>query len=127
MCIALAAQGDPLRPLETLRTGIQRLNRRHGTPETPTRGYNETRTCAWLLLVLQAVREAGESADWQAVLRNTPALRDAGLLERYYSVDVLASAETKHRFVLPDRLRLPGDSALIADMRAQTSGGHQNA
>jgi ribosomal protein S18 acetylase RimI-like enzyme len=72
-----------------MRVGIIRLNAAHGLVETATRGYHETLTRVWLVLVA-----AGEAAD-----------RDAPL--RYYSRDRLFSLAARTRFVEPDLAPLP--------------------
>ena len=72
-----------------MRVGIIRLNQAHGLVETATRGYHETLTRVWLVLVA-----AGQPTD-----------RDAPL--RYYSRDRLFSLEARTIFLLPDLAPLP--------------------
>lgn len=95
-----------------LRKRILALNAYHGTPETPTRGYHETITVAFLRLVAHA-RE--KDAATQVALGDSlqfcarhPELLDKKILQRHYSPEILASAEARKQFVEPDLLALPG-------------------
>lgn len=72
-----------------MRVGIIRLNAAQGLVETATRGYHETLTRVWLVLV-----GAGLASE-----------RDAPL--RYYSRERLFSLEARTRWVEPDLLPLP--------------------
>jgi hypothetical protein len=74
-----------------MRVGIIRLNLVHGLVETPQRGYHETLTRVWLVLV-----KASSGADIE---------RDAPL--RYYSRQRLFSVDARARFVEPDLAPLP--------------------
>lgn len=97
--------------LEQLRSRIQALNAFHGTPETPTRGFHETITVAFLRLIAHAREQdactgtaTGDSLDFCA---RHPALLDRQILLRHYSRERLASSAAKHGFVEPDLLPLP--------------------
>ncbi len=62
--------------------------------------YHETITLAWICLVAAA---AASSSDFEAMLAAHPALLDKNLLNRYYSPELLQSAEARERWVEPDR------------------------
>jgi N-formylglutamate deformylase len=64
--------------------------------------YHETMTQAWLLLV-----DAAGGSSFEEALSAKPELLDQGLLRKYYSADLLASAEARARFVPPDTAALP--------------------
>ena len=89
--------------LNRLRQGILRLNAAHGTPNTDTRGYHETITRAYLVLL---VRFAGTNPELtvgaiaQALLASDLAKRDA--LFSYYSRDVLMSVAARRGWIEPD-------------------------
>ena len=89
-----------------LRAGIIRLNERHGLVETSARGYFETLTRAWLVLVSDARKRRGAltSAD---LLGRCPELTDRGLALRHYSKELLSSARARAIFVAPDLAPLP--------------------
>lgn len=87
-----------------IRAGIIRLNASHGLVESPARGYHETLTRVWLLLVAEARRLArgGDSRSFLAAHRLE---RDAPL--RFYSRERLFSLEARSTFVPPDLASLP--------------------
>jgi hypothetical protein len=89
-----------------MRVGIIRLNASHGLEETPSRGYHETITRAWLALVAHA-RAADTYADSNALLAAHPDLLDRGLALRFYSRSRLMSLRARATFVEPDLAPLP--------------------
>lgn len=87
-----------------MRIGIIWLNAAHGLVESETRGYHETLTRVWLVLVRDARRRhpCPDSVSFLA----TPGLdRDAPL--RYYSRERLFSVAARAVFVAPDIAELP--------------------
>jgi hypothetical protein len=100
-----------------LRAGIIRLNARHGLVESSTRGYFETLTRAWLVLVAAANQTCNAQSS-EALLAAHPELLDRGLTERHYTKALLATTRARAIFVGPDVAPLP--NLLIHDpMRAQ--------
>jgi hypothetical protein len=87
-----------------IRVGIIRLNARHQLEETPTRGYHETLTRAWLALVARAV---GSHASSEELLCAHPELLDKDLALHYYSRERLFSPRARAIFVEPDLTELP--------------------
>jgi hypothetical protein len=88
-----------------MRVGIIRLNAAHGLVETAQRGYHETLTWVWLVLVA-AVRRRAPAADSTSVLGQPGLEREAPLA--YYSRARLFSVAARARFVAPDLAELPG-------------------
>jgi len=90
-----------------MRVGIIRLNAAHGLVESATRGYHETLTRVWLLLVAEAMQATPEHEESAAFLAaHAVALgKDAPL--RHYSRERIFSAEARARFVAPDLRALP--------------------
>jgi hypothetical protein len=89
-----------------MRAGIIRLNERHGLVETSARGYFETLTRVWLVLVDDArVRSGAESSG--ELLARCPELRDRALPARHYSKALLATPRARAIFVEPDLAPLP--------------------
>jgi hypothetical protein len=89
--------------LNRMREGILRLNAAHGTPNTDTRGYHETITRAYLVLLTQFARvhtDVALAPMAQALLVSDLANRDA--LFSYYSRDVLMSVAARRGWVEPD-------------------------
>lgn len=89
-----------------LRAGIIRLNERHGLVETSSRGYFETLTRAWLVLVTDARLRSGATTSSE-VLARCPELRDRTLPLRHYSKELLATPRARAIFVAPDLAPLP--------------------
>ena len=86
-----------------MREGILRLNAAHGTPNTDTRGYHETITRAYLVLLTQFARlnpDLTQAPMAQALLASDLAKRDA--LFSYYSREVLMSVGARRGWVEPD-------------------------
>jgi hypothetical protein len=89
-----------------MRAGIIRLNERHGLVETSTRGYFETLTRAWLVLVSDARRRSNAESSL-ALLAACPELLDRGLTLRHYSRERLGSVRARALFIEPDLAPLP--------------------
>lgn len=89
-----------------LRAGIIRLNQRHGLVETGARGYFETLTYMWLVLVVAALRRT-QVTDSRQLLSLCPELLDRDLPLRHYSKALLHSVRARALFVEPDLAPLP--------------------
>jgi putative acetyltransferase len=85
-----------------MRVGIVRLNAAHGLVETARRGYHETMTRTWLLLVAAATWESSAAESSLAFLEIHAGHlgKDAPL--RHYSRERLLSLEARTRYVEPD-------------------------
>jgi hypothetical protein len=89
-----------------MRAGIIRLNERHGLVETSARGYFETLTRVWLILVSEAhTRSAAQSS--RELLAACPELMDRKLPAKHYSKALLATPRARAIFVEPDLAPLP--------------------
>ena len=87
-----------------MRVGIIRLNLAHGLVETAQRGYHETLTRVWLVLV-GAARQRELCADSAAFIAAHDLGREAPL--RFYSRERLFSLAARTVFVDPDLAPLP--------------------
>ena len=87
-----------------MRVGIIRLNAAHGLVETETRGYHETLTRVWLVLV-RAARRRSPATDSASFLEAHGLDRDAPL--RFYSRERLFSVAARALYVPPDLAELP--------------------
>lgn len=91
-----------------MRAGIIRLNHRHGLVESPERGYFETLTRVWLVLVGAAAKQCvpppSSSLD---LLERRPELRERDLPLAHYTRERLMSPHARAVFVEPDRQPLP--------------------
>ena len=96
-----------------MRVGIMRLNTAQGLVETPQRGYHETITRVWLLLIQQARRaeEAAEAASASAATDSASFIAAHGFPRElplaYYSRARLFSLAARAMFVEPDLAPLP--------------------
>jgi hypothetical protein len=89
-----------------LRAGIIRLNHRHGLEESAARGYFETLTRVWLLLI-HVARKREVTTTSEEFLERCPELLDRTLPLRHYSKAVLSSVRARAMFVEPDLEALP--------------------
>ena len=106
-----AATFDEAQALTRMRAGIYRLNDFHGTPNTDTRGYHETITRAYLILLAQFARArpgATVASLAQSLLGSGLAARDA--LMTFYSRALLMSVEARREWVEPDLRPLDASS-----------------
>ncbi len=103
-----ASRLPPARALEAMRAGIQRFNAAHGGVTTPTSGYHETITRAYMRLIQRFAREDRGDGGWTArVERLMERHGEKDHLLRYYSRDRLMSPEARFGWVEPDLLPLP--------------------
>lgn len=96
--------------LDKMRSGIKSFNAVHDGPESETRGYNETTTCAMMRLVAATNAAYGStfptsSAD--AFCDTHPQLMNKHVLRLFYSPQRRMHPDAKTRFVEPDLTRLP--------------------
>ena len=98
--------------LVTLRAGIRRLNDSHGTVNSPSSGYHETITAAYvrLLDLFLATFETGVPFDERLAALVASPLGHRSILLRYWSRERLMSPEARAAWLAPDLgpLVLPG-------------------
>jgi hypothetical protein len=82
-------------------------NAAHEVPNTPTRGYHETMTQAWMRLVYRALEQSGPAGTADRFLDDHPELSHMKTLQLFYSRERLMSPDAKARFVEPDISPLP--------------------
>lgn len=103
----LLREGTFEQAAERIRRGIRAHNAAHGVTDTPTSGYHETMTLAWLRLVETILLEYGPEATADAFCDAHPELMQKKSLRLFYSRERFMSAEAKVRFVEPDLAPLP--------------------
>jgi hypothetical protein len=96
-----------------LRAGIILLNASHGIVESPMRGYHDTITRAWLVLVRAAMRKSPRIEDSALFLAVHWVVLGKGALGRHYSRARLESTEARARFVEPDLAPLPENGRFV--------------
>lgn len=93
-----------------LSSKIKRLNAQHEVQETPTSGYSETTTHAFLQLVAATMETYGEAlptGDSEAFCETHPQLMSRHVLRLFYSPERRMHPEAKQRFIEPDLTPLP--------------------
>lgn len=88
---------------ERMRTGILKLNRAHGTPETETRGYHETLTVFWLRTVGDFLENAPENASLARLAAELiETCSDSALPLKFYRRETLFSPAARAKYLEPD-------------------------
>lgn len=96
--------------LAKMRTGIKALNSIHNVPETETRGYNETTTCAMMHLVAATIVAYGAhlpTPTSDSFCDSHPQLMNKHVLRLFYSPERRMHPDAKSRFIEPDLAPLP--------------------
>jgi hypothetical protein len=96
--------------LAMLRDGIRRLNEHHGTPNSPTSGYHETVTVAYVRLIeaFLAAFDAEVALERRVEALVGGPLAEKSVLLRFWSRDVLMDPKARFEWVPPDLAPLPG-------------------
>lgn len=89
-----------------MRVGIIKLNAFHGLVETTARGYHETMTRVWLILVA-AAKNVARGADAREFLALHPGALSREAPLRHYSKTRLFSLPARAHFMDPDLEPLP--------------------
>ena len=99
------------RALELLRDGIRRLNEHHGTVSSPTSGYHETITAAYVRLLdaFLATFAPDVALDRRVEVLLAGPLGARAALLRFWSKDRLMSTRARAAWVPPDLEPLPGE------------------
>ncbi len=96
--------------MEYVRRTIKAYNAAHHVPETPTRGYNETTTQAFVRLVAATMQAYGgvmPTPDADTFCDTHPQLLQKHVLRLFYSPQQRMRPDAKFCFVEPDLAPLP--------------------
>jgi hypothetical protein len=96
--------------IDRMRVGIQRYNAAHDVPETPTSGYHETMTVAFMRLLhamMQAHAKTDQATSADAFYEAHPELHAKQALRLFYSRERILDPAAKTTFVEPDLAPLP--------------------
>ena len=94
---------DASRAAERMSAGIRRFANHNGA----TQKYHHTLTLAWMRLVAAALLETPEEYAFERFINAHPQLKDANLLAKYYSKELLETATARQAWVEPDLQPLP--------------------
>ena len=83
--------------------GIRRFANHQGA----TQKYHHTLTLAWIRLVAAALVETPEGYSFEQFISAHPELKYTKLLDKYYSKEILQTAEAREGWVEPDLQPLP--------------------
>src|SRR6187549_2000028 len=83
---------------EKVRAGIRAYNAANGIEDTPTGGYHETMTQAWLRIIYTTLREYGAAASADEFLDGQPQLTQKKILRLFYSAALFMSPDAKRTF-----------------------------
>ena len=98
------------RALELMRAGVKAYNAAHAVPETPTSGYNETTTHAFMHLIAATMSAYGAThpaSDAHSFCEMHPQLMTRHALRLFYSPQRRMHPDAKAVFVPPDLAPLP--------------------
>ncbi len=96
--------------LDRMRSGIRAYNAHNQVPESPTSGYNETTTHAFLHLIaatMAAYNPTMPTCDGDAFCNMHPQLMTRHALRLFYSPQRRMDARAKSQFIQPDLSPLP--------------------
>jgi hypothetical protein len=94
---------DASRAAERMSESIRRFANHQGA----TQKYHHTLTLAWMRLVAAALLETSEGYTFEQFITAHPQLKDANLLAKYYSKELLQTAAAREAWVEPDLQPLP--------------------
>jgi hypothetical protein len=96
--------------LSQMRRGIKAYNAHNHVPESPTSGYNETTTHAFLHLIAATISAYGKAMPTQTAdsfCDTHPQLMTRNILRLFYSPDHRMHPNAKTQFIEPDLAPLP--------------------
>jgi hypothetical protein len=96
--------------LERMRCGIKALNASLGVPNSPTEGYHETTTHAFMHLIaatIAAYEPVFPTSSADAFCDTHPHLLNRHVLRLFFSPQRRMEPEAKNRFIEPDLAPLP--------------------
>ena len=98
-----------------MRQGLRQLIRMNHVPDTPTSGYHETVTVAWMHLVSSAIQRQGAAPNSDLFLERHAQLGDKDILRLFYSARRLLSPQAKESFVEPDLAPFPQSRPMVGE------------
>lgn len=104
----LYLRANPLpESINLMRSGILRFNKAKGVENTPTGGYHETLTVAWMRIIHSAMNSFGALSGPDEFLAQHPHLLCVTLLRVFYSRERIMSPQARAAWAEPDLATLP--------------------
>ena len=88
-------------------TGIQKYNAAHGIEQTPTGGYHETLTAAWMRVLHATMTVYGHADSAEQFFDQHPHLLSKVMLRLFYSRARIMCDQARYGWVEPDLAPLP--------------------
>jgi hypothetical protein len=92
---------------DRMRRGVMAYNAAHGIEVTPTQGYHETLTLAWMRVLHTTMTVYGPASDPEEFFQQHPHLLSKVMLRLFYSRPRIMSSEARFGWVEPDLAPLP--------------------
>jgi hypothetical protein len=92
---------------DRIRRGLKAFIAHHGIETTPTQGYHETLTVAWMRVLHTTMTVYGPADSAEQFLEQHPHLLSKVMLRLFYSRPRIMSAEARAGWVEPDLAPLP--------------------
>tara|TARA_R110002072_G_scaffold284587_1_gene449046 strand:+ start:87153 stop:87590 length:438 start_codon:yes stop_codon:yes gene_type:complete len=105
-------ESDLATAIDRMRSGIKAHNKATRTPEAIDRGYHETITVAFMILVYVANLQTGPHKSSNEFCDAHPELLSKQTLRRFYSRERIMTIQAKAEFVDPDIRPLPQEYSL---------------
>jgi hypothetical protein len=86
---------------------VRAYGRARNVPQTPTSGYHQTLTIAWMRVLASVMAAYGPEANAESFLAAHPHLESKVLLRLWYTRERMMSAEARAGWVEPDLAPLP--------------------
>jgi len=95
-----------------MRRGVQAYNAAHNIEQTPTGGYHETLTVAWMRILHTTIAAYGPGESADDFLAQHPHLLSKVMLRLFYTRPRIMSSEARYGWLDPDLTPLPTIPAL---------------
>ncbi|MBX3390712.1 MAG: hypothetical protein KF691_14790 [Phycisphaeraceae bacterium] len=93
--------------INLMRSGILRFNKAKGVENTPSGGYHETLTVAWMRVIHSAMKTFGPLSGPEEFLTQHPHLLCVSLMRVFYSRARIMSAQARESWIEPDLATFP--------------------
>jgi hypothetical protein len=93
--------------IDRMRAGVQKYNAAHGIVQTPTGGYHETLTVAWMQVIHTTIGAYGPGDGPDDFFAQHPHLLSKVMLRLFYTRPRIMSDAARYGWIEPDLAPLP--------------------